>query len=114
MIVLYCLQLFQLNYRLFQDIFTSHHLFGSPVCTQFVLRILLLKNIIWCIQDRCAIVDLLRSLCYISFKICICILWCIMAESGDFFPDNGVGAKIDSIDAAMPMNGSDYGACWHR
>ncbi len=33
-----------------------------------------------------------------------------MAESGDFFPDIGDGAEIDSIDAAMTIDGSDYGA----
>ena len=34
-----------------------------------------------------------------------------MAESRDFSPDNGDGAEIDSIDAAMAIDGSsDYGA----
>ncbi|KAL9959824.1 hypothetical protein ACROYT_G033180 [Oculina patagonica] len=33
-----------------------------------------------------------------------------MAESGDFFPDIDDGVEVDSIDAAMPIDGSDYGA----
>ncbi|KAL9958369.1 hypothetical protein ACROYT_G035375 [Oculina patagonica] len=53
---------------------------------------------------------MLRSLGYISFKICLALFWMIMAESGDFFPDIGDGIEVDSIDAAMPIDSSDYGA----